>query len=310
MKLYYYKSDEYANFGDELNPWIWNQLIPNILDEDERTLFVGIGTLLNRKLPKAEKTIVFGTGVGYGYGTVPKINQSWTIYCLRGRLSAQALGVAKEVAVTDAALLVRRLFQANHSKTQHFAFMPHFKHAIPASLAWSAICEQLGFAYIDPRWSIEKILSAISQTEVLLAEAMHGAIIADALRVPWIPIKTSANINSFKWQDWCLSLGIEHQPQYVMPLWDFYPVFPEAPSTRLRIRPEINYWIDWLKQEQLNVFNQIGGTPNQRVARQLMDIAKTVKPILSDEFIVERLTHELETRLQQFKDDVRVGNFA
>ncbi|MBE9124677.1 MULTISPECIES: polysaccharide pyruvyl transferase family protein [unclassified Coleofasciculus] len=309
MKLYYYKFDKHANFGDELNPWIWKQLIPHILDEDKRTLFVGIGTLLNRKLPKAEKTVVFGTGVGYGYGTVPKINDSWTIYCVRGPLSAQALGVPEDLAVTDAGLLVRRLFPANYSKTQQFAFMPHFKHAISASSAWASICEQLGFAYIDPCWSIEKVLSAISETEILIAEAMHGAIIADALRVPWIPIKTSANINSFKWQDWCLSLGIEYQPRYVMPLWDFYPVFPEAPSTRLRIRPEINYWIDWLKQEQLNVFNKIGGDPNQRVARQLMDIAKTAQPFLSDELIVERLTHELEARLEQFKNDVRIGCF-
>lgn len=308
MKLHYYKLNEATNFGDELNPWLWKQLIPTFLDEDKRTIFVGIGTLLNRKLPQAEKTVVFGTGVGYG--SLPKLNDSWTIYCLRGPLSAQALGVSEELAVTDAALLVRRLFQANNPKCKRFSFMPHLKHAIPASSAWVPICEELGFGYIDPRWSVEKVLSAISQTEVLLAEAMHGAIIADALRVPWIPIKTSAHINSFKWQDWCQSIDIEYQPRYVMPLWDLYPVVPQAPATRLRIRWEINYWMDWLKQDQLRVFKRIWGDKKKRVAKQLTDIAKSAQPSLSDEVRLERLTNELEERLYQFKNDVIAGRFS
>ena len=63
MKLHYFKAPN-GNFGDDLNPWIWNRLAPDLLDGDPATLFVGIGTLLNDQLPSARHTVVFGTGAG------------------------------------------------------------------------------------------------------------------------------------------------------------------------------------------------------------------------------------------------------
>lgn len=36
---------------------------------------------------------------------------------------------------------------------------------------------------------------------MVLADAMHAAIIADAMRVPWLPLITSPQINTFKWLD-------------------------------------------------------------------------------------------------------------
>lgn len=286
MKLFYYKFQnrfpDGRNFGDDLNPWLWKKLLPGVLDEDENTLFVGIGTLLNENLPKAGRTVVFGTGVGYH--KPPNIDDSWTIYCLRGLLSAQALGVSSELAITDGAVLIRRLFSATSSKVHRFAYMPHVVQAYRNGKAWNEVCEQLGFKYIDPRWSIEQVLSAISQTEILLAEAMHGAIVADALRVPWIPIRTSSNILEFKWRDWCSSLGVEYFPREVVCLSDL----PKGVSRRASLHR-------WVKKTQ--------------AATQLSLITKTSRPTLSNETHLERLTVQLEEKLQQFKDDVASGYF-
>jgi succinoglycan biosynthesis protein ExoV len=60
------------------------------------------------------------------------------------------------------------------------------------------------------------VLSEISHTKLLLAEALHGAIAADALRVPWIPVHDARNEDTllFKWQDWCLSVALDHQPHF------------------------------------------------------------------------------------------------
>ncbi|MEP7113232.1 MAG: polysaccharide pyruvyl transferase, partial [Ilumatobacteraceae bacterium] len=87
MKLYYY---QHANFGDALNLWLWPKLISaDSFDDDASSIFVGIGTLINNRLPSDAFKIVFGTGVGYGE-PVPTVDQNWKIYCVRGPLSARA----------------------------------------------------------------------------------------------------------------------------------------------------------------------------------------------------------------------------
>jgi succinoglycan biosynthesis protein ExoV len=46
---------------------------------------------------------------------------------------------------------------------------------------------------------------------------MHAAIVADALRVPWIPVVLSPQSNSFKWLDWTLSLSLPYNPTTLPP---------------------------------------------------------------------------------------------
>lgn len=285
MKLFYYQEN---NFGDKLNPWLWEKLLPGVIDDNETSAFIGIGTLINDKLPLKTKNarlrVIFGTGVGYGEGT-PQLDDSYKIYCLRGPLSAQALGVSTKLAVTDGAVLIRNLFNHHSQKVYKFSYMPHYELA---GAGWSAVCEKLGFGYIDPRWSIEKVLLSISQTEVLLAEAMHGAIVADALRVPWIPIITNPTILQFKWQDWCQSVGVEYKPSYVKRL--------HHPRQQLDILYPVRLVRDWARQ--------------QESLSQILHIARTVQPNLSSDTKIENLTQEIYEKLQEFKHDLEIGLFV
>ena len=283
MKLFYFEAPGgLRNFGDDLNPWLWERILPGLLDEDDSVMFVGLGTLLNDKLPRAAQTVVFGSGVGYGAG-LPVVDDSWTVYCVRGPLSAKALGLSPDAAVTDGALLLRTVFRPSGRKTSRFAFMPHAVYAQTGSASWKALCEALGFSYIDPRRPVEEVLTAIGETEVLFTEAMHGAIVADALRTPWVPVVTSPEILSFKWQDWCATMGVSYEPVAIRQLYD-----DPAPSLSARMRA--------LGKMQLVRF---------RLAR----FAKTVQPKLSDDRRVDKLTVELQVRLERFKKDVRDGRF-
>ncbi|AVZ30124.1 polysaccharide pyruvyl transferase family protein [Nodularia spumigena] len=287
MKLFYYEPGN--NFGDQLNPWLWQKLIPGILDNDETNTFVGIGTLFNDLLPmrtqNARLRVIFSTGVGYGKG-LPPLDDSYKIYCLRGPLSAQSLGVSEKLAVTDGAILIRNFFQPeNQKKVYKFSYMPHHRLA---GENWRLICDSLGFGYIDPCWSIEKVLSCMSQTEVLLAEAMHGAIIADALRIPWIPIKTDSTILEFKWQDWCKSIGVEYKPSYIKPL--------KYPNKKRDILTPIRKARDWLKLQEFK--------------SEFLQITKTAPPSLSSDKSIENLTEEMNARLEEFKQDVSQGIYA
>lgn len=186
MKLFYYNGKEKGiqsnNFGDELNPWLWHQLLPGVFDGDESLLFVGIGTLLNEHLSTVSKKIIFGAGVGYG--KTPRVNQTWRIYFVRGQLSAKALEVEAHLGLTDPAILIRQFFQPTGQKKYPRSYMPHFTEAMCNGSAWRELCQSLGIYYIDPTLALEQVLTEIDATEVLFTEAMHGAIVADALRTP------------------------------------------------------------------------------------------------------------------------------
>lgn len=215
MKLYYFRSES-GNFGDDLNPWLWQRLLPGFFDDDDDTLFVGIGTLLNHRIPTGGRKIVFGSGAGYG--AVPVIDESWTIHCVRGPLTAGALGVAPSLALTDAAALISSLGLAVPRRDGGVAFMPHCASADNAD--WERICVAAGIRYIDSRATPDRVLPEIARSEILVAEAMHGAIVADALRVPWVPAVCYDHISSFKWRDWTASLGLDYAPVMLPGVWD------------------------------------------------------------------------------------------
>ncbi|MDR3708051.1 MAG: polysaccharide pyruvyl transferase family protein [Capsulimonadaceae bacterium] len=284
MRLFYEKfTGGASNFGDNLNVYLWNELLPGMFDDDDETTFIGIGTILNdelpSKIPLAHRRIIFSSGVGYGGGPLV-LAENDKVYCVRGPLSAQALGLPSTAAVSDGALLIKRFALPPFRKTFKFSFMPHITGV--ADEAWTEICSDLGFGYIDPRSSIADILRQINETEVVLAEAMHGAIAADVLRVPWIPIATTSNVLAFKWQDWCASVDLPYAPQRIHPVSNCRHADgdPLAPLRRLRY----------------NVRSRIARNDLARVSR-------SAAPVLSREPLLESLTCELEARLEQFRTD-------
>jgi succinoglycan biosynthesis protein ExoV len=310
MKLYYCRYPKgRQNFGDALNPWMWEQLLPGIINaQDDGVTFVGIGTLINDALPRrtsqAKKRVIFGTGAGFPgweYKSMPVIDDSYSIYSLRGPLSAKALKVSEDLAITDGAILVRRLFDyQNHPKKYRFSYMPHYDFA---GEGWALVCQELGFGYIDPSSPVEKALAMISQTEILLSEAMHGAILADAFRVPWIPITTHRSILEFKWQDWCLSVGVEYKPVSMSRLYQ-----PRGSSGGWH-KTKIEY--SFLKDTILKPVRQVRDLFRQKQsAREFLKIVKTVSPTLSTDDRTENLTRQTEQKLEQFKQDVANGKFA
>lgn len=289
MKLYYHQfPGGVTNFGDHLNSWLWPQLLRKELDSDERTAFVGIGTLLNDHLagftPKAKRWVIFSSGVGYFDGPVVLRPQD-KVYCVRGPLSAKALGLPTSMGVTDGAALVRRVYTPSPQKRYKWGFMPHIEGI--ADEAWASICAELGINYIDPRLPINAALDKIAESEVLLAEAMHGAIVADALRVPWVPVTTTANILEFKWNDWCASIGADFKPVSV------------APMINRRKRVDL-----------LSPIREVRYQARRRLSvRDLSNVLRSAKPQLSTDSAIENATTELEARLDQFRDDCRNGLF-
>ena len=222
MKLFFCRP-KIPNFGDLLNEWLWPKIFPNFFDQDENILFIGIGTILDDRIPSFPLKIIFGSGVRYP-DNPPKIDSKWDIRALRGRLSAKVLKVNEKLAITDPAVLVRNYFfpkEEMQHKKYNISYIPYFRSA---SKEWDYACKLAGVKYIDPRFPVDKCLLKILQSRFIITEAMHGAIIADAFRIPWIAIRSlnafhEGVTHSFKWKDWCSSLDLEFRPIDLPVLW-------------------------------------------------------------------------------------------
>lgn len=305
MRLYYY--GEYKNFGDILNTWLWPKLLPNTFDEDAGILFVGIGTLLNDFIPTEPFKVVFGAGVGYGK-RLPVIDQNWKIYCVRGPLSAQALGLEPKLAVTDSAVLLRNIDLPPKKEHYPVSFMPHWQSA---HWNWKPICEQVGLHYIDPTAEIEQVLQAIQCSGLVIAEAMHGAIVADALRVPWIPVQANKWILDFKWHDWCQSLGLEYNPVRLPRLYSEANgqalIRKKLQNIGLYHNPIFTLFAQTIEFGARHTLKMSNNALSNQIAGALRRANKDSAPLLSSDRAIDLVTSQLEEKLEQFKADYLSG---
>lgn len=206
MKLAFFEVPG-GNFGDDLNNWLWDDLLPGWRDWDDETVLVGVGTVLKQGfLPEDCRKLVLGSGVGYG--KQPDIGgDGWDVRAVRGPLSADALGFPAELGIVDPAVMVPRLARfANIEKTDEVLFVPHHATGL---LDWQAACDAAGVTYLSPAGDCETVIRRIAGARLVIAESMHAAIFADAFRTPWHAVALSRGFNTFKWRDWAGSLGHE-----------------------------------------------------------------------------------------------------
>jgi len=217
---YIYFKDPKGNFGDDLNGWLW----PQIFGEEslnKEDAFLGIGSILfnNHKIITDlgdRKKIVFGTGIRPVYEAF-KYDKTWDIRFLRGPLSSYSFN-NKYDYITDAAYALRFIENFDSlkgmEKKYEVSIMPYFRSI--KYFDWQSICDKLGYHYISPlsENGVEFTLKEIASSKCLITEAMHGAILADVLRVPWnryvltTPITEGPMVSEFKWMDWLYSIGL------------------------------------------------------------------------------------------------------
>lgn len=228
MEVLYYR-DPKGNFGDDLNEVMWQRLLPATVLERNDLALLGIGSIFNAARARAEVVAgrsVFVLGSGAGYGPLPPDWQKWTILGVRGPLTAELIG-RPETAMTDGAALLRFLpdLIRRDPNPDQTLLIPHYHSADRGQ--WERVAGELGFTYVNPRWSVETVLGHLARAKLVVTEAMHGAIVADTMRIPWIPILIAPDALPFKWRDWTLSLGMDYNPTTV-------------PSSTAR-----EWWYDW-----------------------------------------------------------------
>nr|WP_018876678.1 polysaccharide pyruvyl transferase family protein [Thioalkalivibrio sp. ALE31] len=216
--MYLYRYRKRPNFGDELNDYLWPRFIqaPMEIEPGSDDVLVGIGTLLNERLPALGRLHILGTGYGYGRLPTPDAMRRAKVHFVRGPLTAKALGINPALAISDPGILLHRTEDIDRKKDIDCAFMPH--HSMHSD-RMTSLCEKAGVHFVDPEAPCETVIDQIGRSRRLICSAMHGAITAEALRVPWMPVITNHEILENKWHDWAMSMQTDIHFRKLPTIW-------------------------------------------------------------------------------------------
>lgn len=215
MNIIYFKSD-IGNFGDDLNPWLWKQVLGDFENYRDDLDFIGIGSILDERIKSDNAKVVFGSGVRdfqLDISTISKLD----ILFVRGPISSVV--TRTNTYISDAAYALRLLPKKTYTKKYKLSIVPYFRHA--NQFNWRMFERITGIHVILPTQEVERVIDEINASEQILASAMHGAILADIYRVPWMRVKfskhgsESALTSEIKWTDWLLSIDLEKAPTHV-----------------------------------------------------------------------------------------------
>lgn len=213
-----------SNFGDDINPALMGRFInKSILSSDEIALF-GIGTILNdtniRNNDHFARKVIFSSGVGYGK-LETKLDETWDFACVRGPRSAKALGIGLDKAIADGAILLSEIYKKPMQQSARGVFIPHVNSHLSTGRLLAAVADNLEMDYLSPSCNADEFIHTVAGAPFVVTEAMHGAILADIMRVPWFPVSLH-EYHEFKWFDWMESVGLSGQIVHPLALkcWD------------------------------------------------------------------------------------------
>ena len=283
MAIFYYsgfsENHQSSNFGDDVNPMLMNRLFDPSLINSQNVCIMGVGTLINNEnvgsISRFPKKIVFSSGIGYG-DVDPKLDSSWECVCVRGPKTAQLLGLGPDKAICDGAVLLSDYFAVvpENKRDKAVMFIPHIKTHWAAGKVLKKVAEQVGMIYLPPDLPPEEFIAIVAKARLVVTEAMHGAILADTMRVPWIPVSLHEH-NRFKWEDWFSSIGLEYRnTQLPRSIWN-------APEDR--VKRLLKYPFQRIKV--------------QRLSQRLSNVLTEDPALLSDEKTLDELKRQLREKI-------------
>lgn len=282
MAIHYYDlfSSQWSskNFGDDINPFLLRKLLDPSIIASSDVCVIGIGSILNRdnadRVSQYRRKVVFSTGTGYGE-SLKNLDDSWDIACVRGPNTAEIMGLPSSKAICDGAILLSDYFDPIvESKRGGTVFIPHIRTHWGTGKALQPICDDLGWRYLAPDALAEDFIEVVRSASLVITEAMHGAILADTMRVPWMPVALHQH-NDFKWRDWFLSIEQDYHCNFLLPkLWN-----PKKSAVIGRLKYPYQKW-------KMN-----------RLARQLRSLSEECMPSLSSKGLLDRKKVELREKL-------------
>lgn len=196
------------NFGDSLTPELLGYYGYQALhNQPEKATISGVGSLI-QILPKNFNGIILGSGcIDNKLYNLP--NAQFKL--VRGDLSINSLGIAKDTSIGDPGLLADRLLATPVKKKFEIGLVPHF---VDKAHPWIKKMIQSGgnrVLLINVQDSAANVAQQISQCEMIFSSSLHGLIVADSFHIPNVWLELSKNVigNGFKFHDYNTAINFE-----------------------------------------------------------------------------------------------------
>ncbi len=299
MNIIYWQS-AIKNFGDELNVDFYARTL-NLDLKNFRAgeAILGVGSILDYDTTRYSKIHVLGSGSGFDSIHLKNVI-NYKFWFVRGPLTAKVFGLDENISIGDPAILVPQIydFKFLDVKKSGVLFIPHYYSAMNGD--WAKSCASVGIKYRSPMSSLQDICTDIAASELIITESLHGAILADTYRVPWILVATPPIARSpFKWHDWAASIGLQYQAINIPCLWtkpmsDYEKLTNRAKYSLGHLKLGPNRWKN-------KVFKVHAEQDIMECGLLLEKISKSVAPTLSKISLLEESQERMMTRLEDFK---------
>lgn len=228
----FYYSTYHRNFGDALNPYLWERIFNIKLKKSDfaHAEAVGVGSLLQKCT--ASKYAVLKRFSGHfkpalqvwssGFiAAVPPgqvLTRKLEVKALRGHRSRQIIEQLTQTpcdcAVGDGGLLYPLLLDKIPAKKYPLGIIPHYRDQ-QLDCVKSLAAQFPGAVVIDVLDEPLEVLKQIAACERIFSSSLHGLIVADALDIPNRHVRFSGNVtgSEFKFGDYYSVFA----PEYLLP---------------------------------------------------------------------------------------------
>lgn len=201
------------NFGDELNIYLLNNLLPNRIlvnltdtchwASKTVTNYIVIGSLIEEfTTPMSE---IWGAGAIEG-GKHPLRHKPKKVWAVRGELTRQYLldhGVDCPPIYGDPALLMPLIYQPEKQAINEIGIIPHVSEIHHPQIQ-RLVNDGAKLIRLDKYDSWQSVIDKICSCKTILSSSLHGLIISDAYSIPnqWIAFSDNLLGGHFKFQDY------------------------------------------------------------------------------------------------------------
>ncbi len=282
-----------------MNEWIWDELTPDLANlGSEDDVLVGLGSILHGNRLRSYKSEIAIMGSGYNLGSTidEETYRRCRFYAVRGPKTKAAFELSDSVAMLDPGSLAADLQAPSLTSHQRVLFIPHRKNMLEEELEFPLedIVKEAGLELLSPGLDSRFVLEKISGASLVVSESLHGLIVADAYRVPWIAVKFGPRVTPYKFRDWGASLDVDIDFIDLFPGLNFIARLERKLSRHLGVKGQS---LDWRKH-----LDHFGGHISSKFIKSLQAAARNRPTLSRDDILNQRKAHFYEA-LEKFKKD-------